>query len=215
MRRLMMATILALLAGPLAAQEWRGFFGGVTSGATVGEGTHVATVTYGAASTDATGYGIVAGYAMQAGAWTWGPELQVQFGDGLGGTFNHASGTSDMTLSTQSVTTLSVRAGRGSDKLIISGSLGLALVDVDATFTNLSTPNALTINDNMTGVVLGLAVDYVLETGWRLRGELRHFEGLEASNPNTPYPGLIPVALSAATRTYDWQDVTVSLIRTF
>lgn len=158
-------------------------------GQSTGEGIHATPwATFGTAATDATEFGALVGYGFQVGTWILAPEAQIMLGGGDSHTFYQSAGTSDMALETQDISTASLRVGRAFDRFMVSGSLGFAWVNVDATYATTSTPNPLVLHDQAQGTVFGQAGDHDLGNRWRVRGEYRYFDGLSDSNSDTPYP---------------------------
>lgn len=204
-KKLGTCAVAALMAGvpfSAAAQDWSGFYGGLTTGYLWHDSTHTFSNGAPTGSSDAEGrmLGAFLGYARQSGNMVYGVEMDADITDASGSYVNPAGATSagGAELNWQG----SIRGVLGysgqmfSTSTLFYGTLGYAYGDFDFT----GGPAGAATNrysDELDGWTVGIGMDARLTARSSLRVEYRYTDYGTARGTLAPaFPGVVmPVSV--------------------
>ncbi len=198
MTKLLLVSGLSVSLPALAtAQDWDGFYGGLT----LGYATHDSTSSFSNAapnsSADPDGllYGGFLGYAYQSGQTVFGAEVDFEGSNASGSDVNLTGATSGTKAELNwqgSIRGVLGYAGTlGGNPTLYYGTLGYAFSEYDfyGGPSGAFIPNRF--SDNLDGWTIGLGLDTRLATDWALRAEYRYTDYGTASGALAPnFPGV-------------------------
>lgn len=171
--------VLALAPVAANAQDWSGFYGGLTLGYADHETTHSFTNGAPSGSSDPDGalFGAFAGYALQSGNTVYGVEMDVETADVSGSYANPAgvtsAGSADLNWQGSIRGVLGYAGAMFNNPTLFYGTLGYAYGDFDFTGGPVAGPFG-TYSDELDGWTVGVGLDSRISARTSVRVEYRY-----------------------------------------
>lgn len=200
MRYLAATAAIAALPAMAAAQDWDGFYGGLTLGYAAHDATHSFSVAAPGGSSDPDGvlYGGFAGYAFQSGNMVYGAEMGFE-GSNASGTFVNAIAGGKAELNWQGSVrgVLGYATAFGTRPALIYGALGYSYGDFDFKGGPAAGFAANRYSDQLDGWTVALGLDTRVSSMTSVRVEYAYTDyGTARGNLVPGFPGVaMPVSV--------------------
>jgi outer membrane immunogenic protein len=168
---------MLLVPGMSAAQEWDGFYGGLSLGYTALDTTHNFSNGAPSGSSDPDGalYGGFAGYGVQTGQLVLGIEANIE-GSSASGSFSNSTGITsrgraELNIQGSIRGILGFAGNLGAYPALFYGAVGWAVGDFDFKGGPAGAPFGTGYSDTLDGLTLGLGINTRLGNNFSIRTE--------------------------------------------